>query len=163
MIVVWVSSSFGYYLISYQVKYLKGNLYLNGVILTLSEIAAYAFSAFILKKLGLKQTFVLSYALATVGMLCLILITTNNKYVIGMFIIGCRFGVSQTFNLAFIGNQLLFSISIVATSFGFCNAFARFATIFAPYIAELHPASISMWIFTVVMIIALISSTFIRK
>lgn len=163
MIVVWVSSSFGYYLISYQVKYLKGNLYLNGVILTLSEVAAYALSVLIFKKLGLKLTFVLSYALAALGMLCLIFLKTENKYIIGMFIIGCRFGVSQTFNLAFIGNQMLFSISIVATSFGFCNAFARFATIFAPYVAELHPPSISMWIFFFVMIVALTSSMFLRK
>jgi len=94
MIVVWISSSFGYYLISYQVKYLPGNLYLNGIILAIAEMSAYGLSGFVYKILGLKTTFLASYVLAIIGMFCIIFATTTNKYIIAIFILGCRFGVS---------------------------------------------------------------------
>ena len=61
----------------------------------------------------------------------------------------------------YISNQLLFPISVVATSYGFCNLVSRFATIFSPYIAELKPLAISEWIFVVIAGIALLSTIFV--
>jgi len=54
MAVVWLSASFGYYLIGYQLKYIKGDLFINAVITSLSEIAAYLVSGFLFEKFGIK-------------------------------------------------------------------------------------------------------------
>jgi len=58
MVVVWIASSFCYYLISYQMKYLKGNLYVNGIISSSSEIAAYLSSGVIAKIFGIKKVLI---------------------------------------------------------------------------------------------------------
>lgn len=72
MICVWVSSSFCYYLISYQLKYIKGNIYINGIISSLSEIAAYLSSGFLTTKFGMKNTLIGAYTIGIVGMAALI-------------------------------------------------------------------------------------------
>lgn len=55
--------------------------------------------------------------------------------------------------MAYLGNVRIFPTSLVATSFGVCNIFARFGTQFAPFIAELQPETISKWVFTIMMLV----------
>ena len=38
MILVWLSASFCYYLISYQLKYLRGDIFVNGLTSSVSEL-----------------------------------------------------------------------------------------------------------------------------
>jgi len=76
MIMVWVSASFCYYLIQYQLKYIKGDLYINGLVSSFSEVCAYTLSGILMKALGIKNILVLSYALAITGMMSLILVNT---------------------------------------------------------------------------------------
>ena len=85
------------------------------------------------------MTYIISFA----GMLSLLLTTTDNEILLFIFIMGGNFGVNCAFNLVFIGTYYLFPTSIVATAFGICNIFARVATIFSPYVAEIKPDSIS--------------------
>ena len=72
-------------------------------------------------------------------MLCLTLIRTKEQVFISLFILGSKFGVSQLFNLAFIGNTFLFPLPLVATSFAICNVISRCFLMLAPYIAEIDP------------------------
>lgn len=72
MIMVWVSASFCYYLISYQLKYLRGDLFVNGITSSVSEIAAFLLSGIFLSYLGLKSTLIISYVIAFSGMFCLL-------------------------------------------------------------------------------------------
>jgi hypothetical protein len=69
MVVIWISASFGYYLISYQIKYFKGDLYVNGIVSSSSEIVAYLLSGYLLKIFGIKPVLVFSYTLAFLGMM----------------------------------------------------------------------------------------------
>ena len=71
--------------------------------------------------------------------------------------------MSACFNLAYVGNQMLFPIQIVATSYGICNVFSRCATIAAPGVAEIKPEWVSEWIFVIVCSIALVASLNIRQ
>lgn len=73
MMVVWVSGSFNYYLISYQLKYIEGNMYINGIVSSLSEFAAFITSGILVLKVGIKPTLALSYAIAITGMASLTL------------------------------------------------------------------------------------------
>lgn len=71
MILVWLSASFTYYLISFQLKYLKGDMFVNGIVSSVSEILAVTFSGIFLSFLGFTRTLTISYAIAFTGMLCL--------------------------------------------------------------------------------------------
>ena len=73
MTFVWMSASFCYYLISYQLKYIQGSLWTNGIISGASEGCAYALSGILVNQLGLKKILCFAYALAILGMGCLVI------------------------------------------------------------------------------------------
>jgi hypothetical protein len=91
---VWISASFGYYLIAYQLKYIRGDLYINYIISSISEIFAYLTSGIFIKFFGIKNTLLVSYIISLLGMLSIILIKTENKILISIFVLGGKFGVS---------------------------------------------------------------------
>lgn len=158
MIMIWTSATFGYYLIGFQMKYFKGNFFINNITSSVTEIFAYVISCFIFKLCGINLTCVVSYMVAIAGMLCLVLIDTKNQFLLSLFILGSKYGVCQLFNIAFIGNTHLFPISMVATSFTVCNLIARSTAISAPYVAELKPECISEWTFITLMVVSLFVS-----
>jgi len=47
MTVIWLTASFNYYLIQFQMKYFPGNIYLNSIIYAVCGIVAYIISPFI--------------------------------------------------------------------------------------------------------------------
>ena len=100
--------------------------------------------------------------ISIVGMVLLREINTQNNFLISCFVLGSKFGIACTFNMAFAGNLLLFPVSVVITTYGVCNLFARLATILAPYVAELDPR-VSEWTFVAVATIALVSTFFLKS
>ena len=104
MIILWFAASFCYYLISYQLKYIKGDIYINGLVSATSELFAYAISGYLLQILGLTSLLRISYGLGVVGMVCLILIPTENQVYLAIFILGAKFGISSAYNMVFLGN-----------------------------------------------------------
>ena len=73
----------------------------------------------------------------------------------------CKFGTTVNTDAAYLTNYQLFPVSIVATVFGICNIFARIATMFTPYIAELKPDSISQVMFICLMMVGWVANFFI--
>ena len=94
MLIVWISASFGYYLIAYQLKYIEGNLFINYIISSFSEIFAYLTSGIFIKIFGIKNTLLVSYIISLIGMLCIIYIKTDNSVLISIFVLGGKYGVS---------------------------------------------------------------------
>ncbi len=76
-------------------------------------------------------------------------------------VLGAKFGVSATFNLAYVASAYLFPSIYSATAFGICNIFARITTILAPEVAEVK-APVPMILFTILAGIAAVLSFFIR-
>ncbi len=76
MAICWFAASFCYYLISYELKYIKGDLFVNGIVSALSEIAAYALSGYLMKFFDITNILRMSYGLGVLGMVLLILIPT---------------------------------------------------------------------------------------
>jgi hypothetical protein len=72
MAFLWLSSSSLYYMISYQLKYIEGDMYINGITSSMSELAADMLSGYLAHKIGIKFTMILSYVIALVGMVCLV-------------------------------------------------------------------------------------------
>ena len=163
MCLVWTSGSFGYYLIGYELKYIRGNKYINGIISSSSEVVAFVLAGILIEVIGVKITLIGSYILGLAGMITLIATRniTDNQIALSFMILGAKFGVSVVFVVAYVGNYSLFPGSIVGTTMGICNIFSRISTIFAPYVAELKPEWISQVIFCIVMLLALVASSMI--
>lgn len=119
-------------------------------------------SGILIEKIGIKPTLVISYVIAILGMGALILVDPESQFLLCLFILGSKFGVSQAFNVAYVGNVQIFPVSVVATSYGCCNICARICTIMAPYVAELKPEYKSEWLFVIICIMALIAGSLLR-
>jgi len=52
--------------------------------------------------------------LALLGMLCLIFAMTESQLWLSLFILGCKYGISQVFNIAYFANIMIFPTAIVA-------------------------------------------------
>ena len=61
----------------------------------------------------------------------------DNLEMIPIFITMAKFGISATFNMAFIVSVQLIPTIVAATVFGYCNVSARSLTILSPIIAEM--------------------------
>ena len=143
MVVIFISASFGYYLIEYQLRFIKGEMYYNTLTSSSSEIVAYIISGYLMEKLGLKVSFVLAYIISLAGMFSLLFYSGDDKFMFSLFVMGSKFGLCLSYNLAFLANYGLFPVSIQSTAMGICNIFAKLFTILTPYISELKPQSIS--------------------
>lgn len=162
MTIIWVSNSFGYYLISYQLKYIKGDMYLNGMVSSLSELAADILSIVFISRIGIKMIFQLSFFTSFLGMLSFLIYPGDDRYVLAFFVLGTKFGISCAFNTAYCGNNLVFPVTIVSTSYGICNMFARLSTIGAPYVAEIDPEWIPKAGFCALIATAFVASCALR-
>jgi hypothetical protein len=59
-------------------KYIRGEFYINNHVGAFSEIVAFMFSGVLIKFFGIKPTLVISYMVACIGMLALLVTTTMN-------------------------------------------------------------------------------------
>lgn len=47
LIFIWVASSFNFYLINFQMKYIKGDFFINNITSSLTEVPAYVLGGII--------------------------------------------------------------------------------------------------------------------
>lgn len=148
MVAVWIASSFNFYLINFQLKYIPGNVFLNTFVSALSELPAIILGGIMYQKVGLKITLVTCFSIAIVGSISLLIFSEVHKDLIPIFVLLAKAGVSGTFNLCYLANAQIFPAIFAGTAFGFCNIGAKLATILAPMIAEVNPPA-PMIIFTI--------------
>ena len=67
MIFCWLSSSFNYYLVLFLVKYLPGNIYVNGIMSGFGDLVAHCLGGVIYEKLGAKLGLFICFGMAVVG------------------------------------------------------------------------------------------------
>lgn len=81
-------------------------MYINGIVSASSEIVATLFSGYIALKFGLIKAFVFSFSVAILGMGALILYQDhgNNQFLLSLFILGSKYGVSSSFMVAYNAN-----------------------------------------------------------
>jgi len=152
MVVVWIASSFNFYLISFQLKYIKGDVFVNTFVSAGSELPAIIIGGLMYQKVGLRFTLCLFFCIALSGSICLLILSDLRE----------EAGVSGTFNLCYLANTQIFPAIFAGTAFGFCNIGAKLATILAPLIAEVD-APTPMIIFTITAAVGGILSLMIRK
>ena len=74
-------------------KYIKGDIFINNIISDFAEILAYLAAGVTYEYLGLKSTLIISYVIAISAILFLVSFNPNNQMMLGMCILGAKFGV----------------------------------------------------------------------
>ena len=137
MVVVWTISSFNYYLINFQLKYINGNVFNNTLVSGLSEVPAVILAGYFYKKIGLRYTLMGAFFISTFGSVLLLYFDTYENLV-PLMVLFAKFGMAITLTLCYFGNSHIFPPIFCGTAFGICNIFAKLGTIFAPLIAEIE-------------------------
>jgi hypothetical protein len=160
MTVIWSVASFNYYLITFYMKYVPGDIFINSTIGCFAELFGDILSAVLLQWFGYKLAFIISFILAGVGGFCIGMVSTGGVG-IAFFVLWAKFGISFAFNLSYLTMPLLFPVDITSTCLGVVNVFARFLTIISPVAAEwAEPTPMVIW--TALCFLAIISTVFLR-
>ena len=164
MIMAWVSASFCFYLIGFELKYLPGDIFTNTYASSISDVVATVVSAPIFNKFGIKWSLIMAFGSSTCGSLiiCLWGWTAGGTWTLPILVILTKFGISAAFNVVYLGNGVLFPTLFTATSMGICNIFARTATIAAPFVAEIDGVT-PIWICCFVSAFCTVISFAIKK
>ena len=134
--VFWTASSFNYYLMSFFLKYIPGNIYENTSISSGAEITAYITSGYIIKVLGFRISYIIAFAIATSGGV-LMVIFQNDDNMMAVFVLLSKLGIAFAFNNSYLATPRLFPVALTGTAFGLCNVLARFCTVLSPLVAEI--------------------------
>ncbi|CDW72340.1 organic cation [Stylonychia lemnae] len=165
MTISWTCVSFSYFMISFFIKYLPGDIYENQSVSGLSAFA-FLFAGPISRKLDNKITLTLSFLIATLASLTMVVfmqLGISPEDGLSIFILLIRCGVNLAFCLVFVIHTQLFPPNFLATSYGICNFFCRSVTLFAPIIAEVEDKSIPMYTLLAACFIGTLSSFSLRQ
>ena len=136
--VVWFAVSFAYYGIAFltaQLQYGPRDKHMSMMIVSVSEIPAYAFTFLFSVKLGRRRGMTLSSLITVVGMTLLALQTylPSLMVLITMFI--SRGALAVFFSLSALYTSEAFPTPVRSTGFGITSGFARLAGALTPFIA----------------------------
>lgn len=179
MVIIWTSTIFSSYLIMFQLKYLKGNIFHNTNSYAFSDAISRVFGGLFFANYGLKKSLVLAYTISMVGGLGIYFIQSNyleyyKSYPQIAFLIQnvdinslmprllmvTKFGIgaaSLASYSACFSDDTIFPASKRVTAIGICNIVARALTILAPLVNEAR-VPLPMLSFIAAISIALIFS-----
>ena len=138
MIMCWCSMSSSFNVLSFFMKYLPGDIYMNSGVSGLSCFI-FLFSHILFKHFSSKKTLVISFMITLFAALILIILSCLsciNPFNFSLILLISRCGISLATCFIFVIHTELFSTGFLATSYGICNFFARGVTLFAPLVAE---------------------------
>jgi len=160
-IVAWTVSSFNFYLITFYLKYFRGNIYENSLVFAASDFVGYIVSGFVMKKTTTRWALVIGTSLSGAGGL-MYMFLYRVVDLVPVMITFARVGNTMGFNVIYCANARLFPTKFVATSFGIANFIARVLTIGAPLVAEIKDP----WPFSVFLVLtgaAIFASLFLKE
>ena len=67
MMIIWTMTIFSMYLIMFQLKYLKGNIFDNTSSFAMSDAISRVFGGYVYSKYGFKSSFISAYSIAIAG------------------------------------------------------------------------------------------------
>ena len=102
MTIFWTTSSLNYYLMIFYLKYIPGNIYVNTTLSCVADLLGYACSGIIMDKFGVKLSFIISFLLASVGGLFLVIFFNAEGALIATFVLFAKFGIALAFNISYL-------------------------------------------------------------
>ena len=102
MTVFWTSGSFNYYIMTFYIKYIPGNIYVNTCLSSIAEVSAYFGAAYVMKAFGTKLSYIISFILAAAGGIFMVIFFNADDLLIAVFVLFAKFGISFVFNLSYL-------------------------------------------------------------
>jgi hypothetical protein len=93
MVFFWCASTFCTYLVSFGTKNIAGNVFLNIILTTISDIPLVALSSWVNHKFGLKISMFAFFLLSVVGGITVIIFSEVNTDVVPVFLAFAKGGV----------------------------------------------------------------------
>mmetsp|Transcript_19610 Transcript_19610/g.14066 ORF Transcript_19610/g.14066 Transcript_19610/m.14066 type:complete len:164 (+) Transcript_19610:1276-1767(+) len=116
-------------------KYFPGSIFVNSYASTIADVLGYTFGGMLFYKLlGLKLALFSCFCISTIGSILIVIFA--NSSIFSLFVLIAKFGIAGGFVIVYVANADLFPTLFSVTAFGSCNTISRFATIFAPNLAE---------------------------
>ena len=164
MMLCWQALGFTNTLVSFEMKYLEGDIFLNSFTAAFAETVAKLGAGVLLVKFGSKPLFAAAFLIAFMGATNLLLLREGADAILASaFIMMTKFGVSMGWVAACMCLIELFPASLVATAFGLCNVSNKLVCMVAPIVAEVEPPT-PMFIVSIITAIAgLLSQKFKLK
>mmetsp|Transcript_1486 Transcript_1486/g.988 ORF Transcript_1486/g.988 Transcript_1486/m.988 type:complete len:184 (+) Transcript_1486:1077-1628(+) len=159
MSIIWLTSSFCYYLIMFEMKYFPGNIFVNSYVSIVAQIPGNILGAMSYQRFGFRFTIMCSMAVSGIGALLILLLKDTESFFYVLVLLA-KIGVVSSFNVIYIAHSDLFPVLFAATAMGICNTIARLGTIGAPSLAEVS-GPLPMIICAVLCAISLIAVSFI--
>lgn len=161
LVYVWIASSFNIYLVTYELKYLPGNIFKNTLYSSVVDFPLAILGGIFYYKFGIRLALSGAFFFAMVGSLSLVFFSNDFEDLVPIMISLARGGVKVTFDICYLANSTIFPAIFAGTSFGICNIGAKIATILSPMLAEVPPP-IPMIVFSAIALIAILLSNFIN-
>ena len=140
MMICWQALGFTNTLVSFEMKYLEGDIFINSYTAALAEAVAKLGAGVVLVRLGTKPLFATAFLIAFCGAFNLLYMSDGiDPFLASIFIMMTKFGVSMGWVAACMCLIELFPASLVATAFGICNVAVKIVCMVAPIMAEVDP------------------------
>jgi hypothetical protein len=134
----WMQSTFVFYVTGFYIKYFKGDIFFNLVIMGIADTLAYLSKRVLLHFFSSRGSYVICY-LGVFIMSFIFQYVKLDESALPFVILGIRYFGSASFALNFYVNHEYFSTNTLATVFAFTNTIGRIAGIFAPIAVEVSP------------------------
>ena len=158
---LWFTVDLVYYGIQFGLHQLRGNLYLNGTLSGIAELAGFALGGvFASTCLGRKYSTVLCFAIG--GLSCSLYQMISNEYLSYALVLTGKFGASAVFCLVYLITTEMFPTVIRGTIFGIANVSARIGGIITPLVDGLMPKSF-MIVFGLMGMLSALGSLFLNE
>lgn len=165
MIYIWIASSFDMYLITFQMKYLPGSIFVNTLVSSGFDIPISICAGFLYAKIGVKYTLPIFYTISLLGGIALVLVGDAEGYpsfVPPLLVMTARLGVKVALDLCYLANSTIFPAIFAGTAFGLCNLGAKLFTIMSPLLAEADKP-LPMIVFSVILVGAIGAALSLKK
>lgn len=106
---LWSANMFNNYMLGFYVKYFPGNIFINSMYFALADIFAYVLSGVIIKRVAIKKSFFIIYAIMLSGSVFYLFFFWYDPLV-PVFIMLSEVGVSMSFNVMYCTNKKLYPI-----------------------------------------------------
>ena len=139
MTCIWLVTSFDFYLINFLISSFK-EAYNTAIASQLSEMSGQILSGFVFALVGTKRGLFFSFGMSFCAGLFILFHGLQNQthWTFLLQILIAKFGIASAFNIIYLAHDGLFPVMFAASSFGYCNFFARTFTIASPLLARIE-------------------------
>ena len=156
-----MEATFGFYLLTFYLKYFPGNLFENAAIFAGSDLLAYVLSGIVLKCTRLCTAIRIASFIAGTGGILYLFVSDFTNFA-PLVICLARVGMSMLYNICLISVNRLFQTQTVTTAYGIVNFCAHIFSCLAPMVAEIKNPY-PFLVFDVLIIVGFVTSFYLTE